>query len=104
MHDALREAVERAATREEARAEVAALYAQLQGEIDQRRPRCVMSGRCCHFEAFGHRLYVTTVELAAFLHEHRDRHSASGKSASPSVRPWDGTGCPFQSDRLCGVH
>jgi len=76
---------------------VRALYADVQREIDVRRPVCVMSGRCCRFEEFGHRLFVTTAELAAFAHE------------LPSVpsRPadeWDGTGCPFQSGKICTVH
>src|SRR4051812_50089543 len=60
-----------------------------------------MSGRCCRFEEYGHRLFVTTLELAAFLHE-IEQSTAAGKSAA---RPgWDGTGCPFQSGRLCSVH
>lgn len=71
------------------------MYAELQGEIDARRPLCQASGRCCRFEEFGHRLYVTTVELAAFVASLPERVVAS---------PWDGTGCPFQLDRLCSVH
>jgi len=37
------------------RAEIRALYADLQLKIDQRQPLCVMSGRCCHFDEYGHR-------------------------------------------------
>src|SRR5947207_7088495 len=64
----LRQAVMTAAPRPEVRAAVADLYADLQAEIDARRPLCTASGRCCHFDAFGHRLFVTTMELAAFVH------------------------------------
>ncbi len=71
---------------------VDAVYAALQTEIDQRRPRCDLSGRCCHFEAFGHRLYVTTIELAAFV--------ASNKVAA---EPNPGS-CPFQRGKLCAAH
>jgi Fe-S-cluster containining protein len=89
----LRDAVIRAAARAEVRHEVLRVYADLQNEIDLRRPACNASGRCCRFEQFGHRLYVTTMELAAFAAD-----------APTLERDWDGTGCPYQADGLCGVH
>ncbi len=33
-------------------------------EVASRRPRCQNSGRCCGFEAYGHRLYLTGLEVA----------------------------------------
>lgn len=93
MEDALRQAVVAAAARSDAGAAVEALYADVAAEIDRRRPLCVISGRCCRFEEYGHRLYVTTLELAAF------RNGLGDAAAS-----WDGTGCPFQVNKLCGVH
>jgi Fe-S-cluster containining protein len=80
--------------RADVRDAVDGVYAELQREIDQRRPVCVVSGRCCRFEEYEHRLYVTTLELARF-------------AMDLSVRPaadWDGRGCPFQVSKLCGVH
>jgi Fe-S-cluster containining protein len=94
MEDALRHAVEAAAARPQVGAAVAALYAEVAAEIDRRRPLCVISGRCCRFEEYGHRLYVTTLELAAFR----------GGYSGGAVAAWDGTGCPFQVNKLCGVH
>jgi len=88
----LKEAVEQAAGRGDVRDAVAAVYADLQRAIDQRKPGCNVSGRCCRFEEFGHRLYVTTIELAAFL------------AGASLAGPWDGTGCPYQVDGLCSVH
>jgi Fe-S-cluster containining protein len=93
----LRQAVESAAGRAEVGRAIRAIYATVQQEIDQRRPRCDVSGRCCRFEQYGHRLYVTTLELAAFVRELREL-------PLPRHREWDGTGCPFQQSRLCGVH
>ena len=84
--------------RDDAREAILRLYADVQHEIDVRRPVCVMSGRCCRFEDFGHRLYVTTLELASFVHGVRRATVPAGG------KPWDGTGCPFQSNKLCGVH
>src|SRR5690349_21412992 len=65
----LNQLVRTAAARPEVRAAVAEVYAKVQMEIDIRRPRCDISGRCCRFETFGHRLYVTTMELAAFIYD-----------------------------------
>ena len=35
--------------------------------VRRERPLCLASGRCCRFEAHGHRLYVTGLEAAWFL-------------------------------------
>jgi len=95
MEGSLIEAVHAASKRQDVADAVHALYARVTAEIDQRRPKCEMSGRCCNFEAYGHRLYVTTLELAAFLH---DLPAQQLPSTMPS------TGCPFQINKLCTVH
>ena len=116
MEDALRQAVEAAAARPEVGAAVRAVYDDVAREIDERRPACVMSGRCCRFEEYGHRLYVTTLELASFLaglnrggpgrawDRPNGATSLSARILQPSSSPWDGSGCPFQVAKLCGVH
>lgn len=88
--------VERAAGMESVAGRLDAVYAQLSTEIAIQRPRCDQSGRCCRFEAFGHRLFVTTLELARFI--------ASMRPDQPTRSPWDGLGCPYQIDGLCSVH
>jgi Fe-S-cluster containining protein len=95
MEHALKTSVLEAACRPEALAQVDQLYRSVQADIDRRRPLCVISGRCCRFEEFGHRLYVTTLELARFVHD---------LGAGPDLKAWDGTGCPFQQAKLCTVH
>ena len=97
MIENLKEHVRLAASRADVRDAVARVYADLQGEINARRPICTASGRCCRFEEYGHRLFVTTMELAAFLH-------GLARASATAPPAWDGTGCPFQSGRLCGVH
>jgi Fe-S-cluster containining protein len=77
------------------------VYDRVQSEIDARRPTCAVSGRCCRFEEYGHRLFVTTMELAAFVHDLQHARAAGRVREVPA---WDGTGCPFQVNRLCGVH
>jgi Fe-S-cluster containining protein len=95
MSQTLRENVIAASQRPEVAEAIERLYAELQLEIDARRPLCVISGRCCKFDEYGHRLYVTTLELATFV---RRRGDAPIPDAS------DPGSCPFQSNKLCGVH
>jgi len=94
--DGLSTAVRRASKRIEIPALVRAIYADLEIQIAQRRPVCVVSGRCCRFDEFGHRLMVTTLELAAFV--------SNLEKESRQIPAGDGKGCPFQVNRLCGVH
>jgi Fe-S-cluster containining protein len=100
--EGLFDAVYRAAGREEVRCAAQQVYDDLQRAIDARKPICNSSGRCCRFEEFGHRLYVTTIELAAFVYEVQTR--SWPKSLEENRRAWDGKGCPFQVGGLCGVH
>lgn len=102
QQDQLRDAVRRASERAEVEVAVAAVYDHLRDVIELQRPRCDASGRCCRFEDFGHRLFVTTMELATFLRGLRGQGAAA--SGWDGTFRWDGTGCPFQGDRLCGVH
>jgi Fe-S-cluster containining protein len=76
-------------------AEIDRIYADFEAERATQSPRCDQSGKCCRFEAYGHRLFVTTIELAVF-HER-------AKPTAPVV-DWDGTGCPYQRGGLCSVH
>jgi Fe-S-cluster containining protein len=114
MEHTLSKAVEAAAGRPEVGAAVRSVYDAVGAEIDRRRPACAVSGRCCRFEEYGHRLYVTTLELAAFLRCKNDRETVQDEATpatslssfilQPAALAWDGTGCPFQRAKLCSVH
>ena len=88
----LRDQVTAAAARPDVAAAVAVVYADVTAAVDARRPACAASGRCCHFDVYGHDLFVTTLELAAFVPQ---------LAATPVANPG---GCPFQVGKLCGVH
>ena len=90
--DHLRSAVMTAAERDDVAAAVATVYADVSAAVAARRPACAASGKCCHFDAYGHDLFVTPLELAAFVRQLR---------ATPTANPG---GCPFQVGGLCGVH
>src|SRR5215213_941730 len=78
---------------------IADIYQRVQTEIDQRKPVCSISGRCCRFEEYGHRLFATTIELAVFVRQQGESHGTDDLRAD-----WNGLGCPFQVKGLCGVH
>lgn len=101
MTPTLRQAVHAAAARDDVREAVRALYARLQDQIDRRRPLCRQSGRCCRFDEFGHRLYITTLELAAFLADLTPPEPPR-PSSLPILSP--SPACPFQQAGLCSVH
>ena len=95
MVDTLSQHVHAAAARADVLEALARVYADIQREVDARRPICSASGKCCRFEEYGHRLYVSTLELAGFV---------AALPADARVASWDGTGCPFQVAGLCSVH
>jgi Fe-S-cluster containining protein len=106
----IREAVARSQS-EQVREEVHAIYAALMSEIAARRPRCDASGRCCHFDRYGHRLYVTTAELATFLTDLNQLRSAQSEQPSRvtslpvvSEAAADEGSCPFLMSNSCSVH
>jgi Fe-S-cluster containining protein len=55
------------ATWVQAFADLDAIYADLDRELPRYKFVCQASGDCCDFEAFGHRLYVTTIEAEYFF-------------------------------------
>ncbi len=83
----------RLARRPEFVAAVEALYADLDARIAARRPLCVNRGACCQFESFGHRLFVTPVELAYFV----------ARSDRAIEEPQSAAACPYQIGGLCTV-
>lgn len=78
--------------------------------IAARGPACWASGRCCRFEQFGHRLYVTGLEAALTVVrlELGGGLAWAGANGPLDVAQVDAAatagGCPFQSANLCGVH
>ena len=72
---------------------------------------CKSSGRCCKFESWGHRLYVTGAEAIYFEEVMRERATpTAGSAARPAERRVSLTlffaqekveGCPYQVAGLC---
>ncbi|HMN42266.1 MAG TPA: hypothetical protein PKE29_15580 [Phycisphaerales bacterium] len=101
-----------AIARPDLRAALESIYADAAAAIAQRAPACWASGRCCNFDAHGHRLYVTGLETAytiALLPPPGTPTLRGGSSPSSLSLPLlhqapANPGCPFQSNNLCTVH
>lgn len=83
-------------------AAIARLYEQLDAAIAAKGPTCWQSGKCCHFDAYGHRLYVTGLEIARFVRLAPERASAK-QGALPVLGQGDAA-CPWQVDNACTAH
>ena len=88
------------------------LYQRLNGEIGARQPVCNQSGSCCRFESYGHRLYVTGLEIARFVLQSQARGLGSATIQVESDRSWPlhviqasrEDACVYQIDGLCSAH
>ncbi|MFQ5425112.1 MAG: hypothetical protein ACE5F9_14190 [Phycisphaerae bacterium] len=69
-------------------------YTSVDESVAKHRPVCRNRGVCCRFESFGHRLYVTTAELAYFVRGRRDDWRAPGAEGDVGA-------CPYQIGGLC---
>ncbi len=79
--------------------ELELVYQHIAREVARRTPVCNQTGRCCNFEAWGHRLYVTGLE-AAYLLSRLARSLTLDDIAGARAAG----GCPFQEALLCTVH
>jgi hypothetical protein len=67
--------------------------------VRERRPVCLAGGNCCRFEAFGHGLWLTGLEVAWSLR--RVGQAPGLPQVEDSIRRGD---CPFLSEGACSVH
>lgn len=73
--------------------EVGAIYEWIDGQMAAVRRGCRVCGDCCDFEAYGHRLYVSTPEIMYFAH-----------SMGPEIRPMPSGVCPYRVDNRCTAY
>ena len=72
---------------------VDAIYRWVDEQVAQLDRSCKACGDCCDFEAFGHRLYVTTPELLHFQH-----------TIGPEIKEMTAGFCPYRVDGKCSVY
>ena len=66
------------------------IYAALAADLERLAPVCELSGRCCRFKEYDHRLYLTRSEAEILLED--------GVPAGSTI---DEASCPFQQGLLC---
>lgn len=72
-------------------AELSALYAELDAELPRYKFVCQASGDCCDFEAFGHRLYASTLEAEWFFRNSPTQRMNANAKLCPA----------WGADRMC---
>lgn len=94
------------------------LYRGVDAAVTERGPTCWTSGNCCRFESYGHRLFVSGLEVAWFLNQvnHQSDQTEPTRPARPSdasepklsllqiAEPGPGGACPYQINGLCSTH
>lgn len=77
--------------------EIQRLLIEAQAKIDSHNPSCAACGRCCMFDIAGHRLYVSTGELALLA------STAAPEKPAPLRCQWQsGGGCVARDTRPLG--
>jgi len=88
-----------AAERPAVAAAIEAVHLEIAEAIRAVGPICLASGNCCRFEAHGHRLYASGLEVArcVAICEREGRGITTADVAAALERG----GCPWQDGRLC---
>lgn len=73
--------------------EVSRIYQWLESELAVLDQSCDACGKCCDFESFGHKLYMTTPELIYFHH-----------FMGPGTKLVTTGVCPYRVDGKCTVY
>ncbi len=79
------------------------IYARLDADIRAKGPTCWASGKCCKFDEYGHRLYVTGLEITWFCANLPPTEERTDGLRLPIYAQTPGA-CPYQIDGLCSTH
>lgn len=74
---------------------VSDIYEDLDKHLSAADPNCSHCGQCCHFADYGHRLYVTTLEMLYLAHHNRVPCDQAQSAAQGC--------CPFQTGTDCSA-
>jgi len=89
--------VEGCGTNEQVLERVAEIYDWLDLQARQRNDlagECQSCGKCCNFDNFDHRLFVTTPELMYL----------AANLAGEKIKPMNGGECPYNHDGKCTIY
>ena len=76
-------------------------YATIDSHLAAVSPYCANCGQCCNFSQYGHRLYVTTLEMlylwSALKNWKVDRIQLQTEKLQSGI-------CPYQTGKNCALH
>jgi len=73
---------------------VAEIYDWIDSQTNQNPTQCDACGKCCDFESYGHRLFVTSPELIYF----------AAKLEPDKIKPMPAGRCPYNIGGKCTVY
>jgi len=73
---------------------VAEVYDWIDSQTGQTASQCDVCGKCCDFESYDHRLFVTGAELIYF----------AAKIGPDKIKPMLAGRCPYNIDGVCTVY
>ncbi len=76
-----------------------AVHLEIADAIREVGPLCLASGNCCRFEAHGHRLYASGLEVARCVTICKDE--GRGITTADVASAVERGNCPWQDGRLC---
>ena len=74
------------------------IYTWVDEQVAAASPRCEISGACCRFREYGHRLYISRVEAERLFEVPLPAENQTDESVSPETVK---EVCPYQSRGLC---
>jgi Fe-S-cluster containining protein len=84
---------------------VAQIYDWLDENIKNLDPTCSACGKCCNFDSFGHKLFVTTPELLYFHTNIKENQSLAAAGTAAQSRDSNGAVClqicPYLKNKKC---
>ena len=83
----------------EIRVAIAGIHEEIAEAIRELKPLCLASGNCCRFEAHGHRLYASGLEVARCVDICRTE--GRGITVDQVELAVEQGNCPWQDGRLC---
>ncbi|RKY06668.1 MAG: hypothetical protein DRP65_11485 [Planctomycetota bacterium] len=73
---------------------VGQVYYRIDSQIGQYPAKCQECGKCCDFEGYDHRLFVTSCEVIYF----------AAKLDPDKIKPMPASRCPYNIDGKCTVY
>lgn len=73
---------------------VAEIYDWIDSANQQDNNSCDACGKCCDFESYGHRLFVTTPEVMYL----------QASLGTENIKPMSGGICPYNQQGKCAIH